>query len=210
MEPVGITGRDALMAEIRSAKSKPKAKRNTSSQSPQSTSASTQAEHEQNSTTGETAVAPKVQLAASGNPRDSLLASIREAAGKPRQKPGASARGRRLEERKEQLKQEAAGVDKKSGADGMDLMSDLVNKLRARRDGISGSFADNPPTSKAISAQKSLNPTAPREAPLPADTLQRRVMNQVSSIIPVLHADSSSEGGDETKSNDFEEDEWKD
>jgi hypothetical protein len=112
------------------------------------------------------------RLASSADPRDSLLASIRLAAGKPARRSTTRRPAEMAAERKRQT-----GEDSSVSTSGpslakeeSDLMSDLVSKLRARRDGISGK---NQPIKLAAE---------------PLDTVQQRLMVQVSSLIPEVTA----------------------
>lgn len=151
------------------------------------------------------------------DPRDSLLASIREAAGRPKRKTAGSKwsvpRGRLLEEKMERRKRPQRAVG------GGDLMLDLVSKLRARRDGISGSFGlgAKPMEQEQVVAplgQESLAKLSAKIEPAdPLDTVQRRVMTQVSAMIPQLRPPSSAgrerEDSNRTSSDESNnDDEW--
>lgn len=230
--------RSALMAEIRSAGSRPKSKRVAhASEELQTISSGQSAPLDSNSSITDLPAKTRDELKplpASGDPRDSLLASIRQAAGKPAKK----ANKMRPRERKsaESANDETENL---SAAAGGDLMSDLVTKLRARRDGISGSFTSRIPMQQEDLDDKKtvrrdgaeLNErieaaSSQRLKAEPLDTVQRRVFTQVSSLIPQL-----SEGTSESKSdniiksstkrnphntlanssedgNDFDEDDW--
>lgn len=136
------------------------------------------------------------------DPRDSLLASIREAAGRPKRKAGTTTTTKSSKSKQTDDRQ----LDNQAPAQGGDLMSDLVNKLRARRDGISGS-----------NQNKQLQPEEPVEASFgqaglktagvqlkaePLDTIQQRVMSQVSSLIPQM---SAALPGDDERNKKVEE-----
>lgn len=186
------SGRDALMAEIRLAASRPKkvnARRGTGSE-------------ESARPTANTAIS-------SLNPRDSLLASIREAAGKPKAKTS----GRKPS--KYRLENETPKKESDTGFGGDNLMSDLVNKLKARRDGINGSFGEDarsPPQ----------NVIAPKGAREPQQTLDKssdnilasddtpiqRVMNQVSAMIPSRTSLLQTGARDRSDSEDYDDDDW--
>lgn len=131
--------------------------------------------------------------------RDSLLASIRSAAGRPSKRDTKNKRPLRALESQRPIDESSSGAivsDSKfepardSNVDGGgDLMSDLVSKLRARRDGISGK---NPPVSAAE----------------PLDTIQHRVMSQISTLIPETSPIASypRKGPVELESDEDEED----
>lgn len=192
------------MAEIRSASSKPKQrkvqKKEESRKESQLESGS--GELVKKSVQAEEATQQRSMIGQM-NPRDSLLASIRDAAGKPKRQAGQSVKSSRLSNRIEQKEQSEV-------APAGDLMSDLVNKLRARRDGISGSFVaqkavNNTENGNSTSMTVSnLKPsTTAKESALPADTIQQRVMNQVSSMIPERPAQSS-----ESEREEFDDGDW--
>lgn len=97
-----------------------------------------------------------------------------------------------MDEKKEQKRQENSNIIRGDGP--VDLMSDLVSKLRARRDGISGSIvgADEKET---------------------ADSLQiggaGGLLGKVSSMIASRGKESELSDSDDRGSEGFNEDDWK-
>lgn len=193
------SGRDALLAEIRAAASRPK------SRPVRQNAVDITNDVGQN---GEKLSRPSSPI--SDNPRDSLLASIRQAAGKPTaKKNNPTARSRHIEEKLERSKQPT------SSDGGADLMSDLVNKLRARRDGISGSNevvkTDSPNTNQTNvrAGDKSGLKLSGSEVGASVTNPQIRALNQMSSMIPAKPKESSSEEeGDVNDSDGFNDDDW--
>lgn len=204
-----LSGRDALMADIRLAASKPRAKAATR----EHTIGTSPAEQENPQ-------AKSKQLSFDSiNPRDSLLASIREAAGRPKRNVAPTARSRRLEEKLDKQKRQDSGASQNGVGDdgsagGGDLMSDLVSKLRARRDGISGTFAVNS-SGKLEDEQRPGFDSSGRPEGLvkakPLDTLQQKMLTQISSMIPARRSPPPSKNARdfEENSNEFDEDDWK-
>lgn len=192
---VALNDRSALMAEIRSASSKPKPRTKVTKPVESNTTKLSETE----SVVGKENVLSQRSLIGQSNPRDSLLASIRDAAGKPKRKVGQAIKSRKLEEKIEQKKQNISKSDNSGG----DLMSDLVNKLRSRRDGISGSFVSNKSNDENPSKQSTID----KIPAIPADTLQQRVLTKVSSMIPERRSSSSSSSGEEGL-DQFNDDDW--
>lgn len=97
-------------------------------------------------------------------------------------------------------------TQRNEGPKGADLMSDLVSKLRARRDGISGSFVGN----SALDSQPDLQGHSNRRergesGAAVASSSQLGIMSQVSSMIPVK---APSTSGSDEEEEDCDNEEW--
>ena len=111
------------------------------------------------------------------NSRASLLESIRMAGGKPKTK---TIKEKKIDKKLKQKENEELGSTKNSSGGGGDLMSDLMNRLALRRDGISGN-------QKTIS-KKSGNALKPES--------NVSAMDRISAMIPPPIVDSDNELSD--------------